>query len=516
MAYLNLSQSSMNNTKQNSVLSSFFRNNIPWVRLAPPRENEPNMVVRILPGMDFSFQNNTEALLSSTEPFKTASGQYTSWAQFVKGYMFFGSFKMHLLSPDTLDMTSHTYPRRGADAFCDLRSFIFFNTGKYATTNPLTGQPTITPEEEELIKYRPYSPNNTAANFESVKLPSKPRTFVLSNVLHRNPQTEQMEQKIGVYSEQMFQTLVQIVKQQIAANSGLPAVSANYPELLFGDVTDQETGCLLEVRYCHNTLTNNRILTLTPSKDPNNETRLGYSQYPVSDDILKKRYILCDPENVLEIWTYQQQLDLLCKDPMFPIDLLKKAKDNGVFKDAELHLELREEGLEMLARRESFKRNAAEGIYTPQPGVAKAAIGNRPIPTIQKPVIPMPATDKATANLPPVNVEALHTASISAKTAVESDLIVEDYHEDAQNSAPVVEEVKPAETVKRSVHGEPYTPTSNTDIPEDTATLSRAKASLSAEDYEKFRTLHMVMITNPQKMTPQTMMEYFQLNAKIQ
>jgi hypothetical protein len=492
MAYLNLSQSSMNNTKQNSVLSSFFRNNIPWVRLAPPRENEPNMVVRILPGMDFSFQNNTEALLSSTEPFKTASGQYTSWAQFVKGYMFFGSFKMHLLSPDTLDMTSHTYPRRGADAFCDLRSFIFFNTGKYATTNPLTGQPTITPEEEELIKYRPYSPNNTAANFESVKLPSKPRTFVLSNVLHRNPQTEQMEQKIGVYSEQMFQTLVQIVKQQIAANSGLSAVSANYPELLFGDVTDQETGCLLEVRYCHNTLTNNRILTLTPSKDPNNETRLGYSQYPVSDDILKKRYILCDPENVLEIWTYQQQLDLLCKDPMFPIDLLKKAKDNGVFKDAELHLELREEGLEMLARRESFKRNAAEGIYTPQPGVAKAA-----------------------ANLPPVNVEALHTASISAKTAVEPDLIVEDYHEDAQNSAPVVEEVKPAETVKRSVQGEPYTPTSNTDIPEDNATLSRAKASLSAEDYEKFRTLHMAMITNPQKMTPQTMMEYFQLNAKI-
>ena len=77
MAYLNLSQSSMNNTKQNSVLSSFFRNNIPWVRLSPPRENEPNMIVRILPGMDFSFQNNTEALLSSTEPFKTASGQYT-------------------------------------------------------------------------------------------------------------------------------------------------------------------------------------------------------------------------------------------------------------------------------------------------------------------------------------------------------------------------------------------------------------------------------------------------------
>lgn len=195
--------------------------------------------------------------------------------------------------------------------------------------------------------------------------------------------------------------------------------------------------------------------------------------------------------------------------------MLKKAKDNGVFKDAELHLELREEGLEMLARRESFKRNAAEGIYTPQPGVAKAAIGNRPIPTIQKPVIPIPATDKAAANLPPVNVEALHTASISAKPVTEPDLIVEDYHEDAQNSAPVVEEVKPAETVKRSVQGEPYTPTSNTDIPEDNATLSRAKASLSAEDYEKFRTLHMAMITNPQKMTPQTMMEYFQLNAKI-
>lgn len=127
----------------------------------------------------------------------------------------------------------------------------------------------------------------------------------------------------------------------------------------------------------------------------------------------------------------------------------------------------------------------------------------------------MPATDKATANLPPVNVEALHTASISAKPVTEPDLIVEDYHEDAQNSAPVVEEVKPAETVKRSVQGEPYTPTSNTDIPEDNATLSRAKASLSAEDYEKFRTLHMAMITNPQKMTPQTMMEYFQLNAKI-
>lgn len=500
MKYLNLSQNSQHNITSQSHKasgSSFFKNNLPWVRLAPPRDGEPNMVIRILPGMDFSYQDNTEALLSSTEPFKTPSGQYTSWAQFVKGYMYFGKLRTHLLSPDTLDVSSHKYPRKGVDAINDLRRFIYFNSGKYATSNPYTGAPTITQEEAKLIEFQ----QNFQASLESCTLPSKPRTLVLSNILHKNNTSGEMEQKIGVYSEQMFQTLIQIVKHQIPVNSGLAPVSENYPDLLFGDVTDQNTGCLLEVRYCRNSLTNSNILTLTPSKDPNNETRLGHTIYPVSDDILRKRYILCDPDNVLDIWSYQRQLDLLCKDPLVPVTLLKKAADSGAFPEGVLNLDLREEGEEILAARESFKKSISEGIKTPTPGVAGHKFPSTPqrveMPIAQNtPTTPTFTKDTATSNLPPLNREVV-AASIKSEQIPESDFIVEDYV-----PAPEI----PVKLLDSK----------ESDRKDEAVILEKAKASLSPEEYEKFKTLHMTMISNPQSLTPSSMMEYFQLNTKIQ
>lgn len=544
--FINFSEAALSKAAQGNShkpTSSFFKNNIPWVRLRAPKEGEAPMVIRILPGMDFSYQENIEALKASTEPFKTVDGKYTSWAQFVKGYSFFGALKTSLLSPDTLDITKHDFPRKNIDAFADLRRFIFFNSGKYATFLP-SGAPTITPEEADLIK-------KPASKLESYKLPSKPRSFAISNILYKNPQTGEMEQMLAVFTEQMFNTLTQITEKPIPVGQGMESVSQQFPYLMFGDPTDKDTGCLLEVRYCMNPLSNSQVLTLTPSKDPKNNSRLGYQQYPITDEILQKREILCDVDDVLDIWTYRRQVDLLCKDPMFPIDLLKKAEDAGTFSNAgPLNYDLRKEGEEILERRESFRKTAYQGFSAPEGGVAMPkpidfnkyinTPINQPEPVMAKPVIPTHTQDTAVGSLPPVSMNRFTTQQPTGQptpAAIFGDTVKVTPQPAASNfptihptpNQPVTQIPQPQPILNAPLQ-EPKVEKLESDITvgdyeestvqeqpqvESDVTLARAFRSLSKEDYEVYRGLHMKFLTNAGNMTPEEMTAFFSLQSKV-
>ena len=116
--------------------------------------------------------------------------------------------------------------------------------------------------------------------------------------------------------------------------------------------------------------------------------------------------------------------------------------------------------------------------------------------TQNTPITPTFTKDTATSNLPPLNREVV-AAPIKSEQIPESDLIVEDYV-----PAPEI----PVQLLDSK----------ESDRKDEVVILEKAKASLSPEEYEKFKTLHMTMISNPQSLTPSSMMEYFQLNTKIQ
>lgn len=510
--FINFSEAALSKAAQGNShrpTSSFFKNNILWVRLRAPKEGEAPMVIRILPGMDFSYQENIEALKSSTEPFKTVDGKYTSWAQFVKGYLFFGALNTSLLSPDTFDITKHDFPRKNIDAFADLRRFIFFNSGKYATFLP-SGAPTITPEEADLIK-------KPASKLESYKLPSKPRSFAISNILYKNPQTGEMEQMLAVFTEQMFNTLTQITEKPIPVGQGMESVSQQFPYLMFGDPTDKDTGCLLEVRYCMNPLSNSQVLTLTPSKDPKNNSRLGYQQYPITDEILQKREILCDVDDVLDIWTYRRQVDLLCKDPMFPIDLLKKAEDAGTFSNAgPLNYDLRKEGEEILERRESFRKTASKTVNQTQP--QDTAVGSLPPVSMNRFTTQQPTGQPIPAAIFGGSVEVISQPVVSNFPVIQpipNQTITQIPQPQPISNAPLQE--PKVEKLESGITVGDYEESMEQEQPqlESDITLARAFKSLSKEDYEVYRGLHMKFLTNAGNMTPEEMNAFFSLQSKV-
>ena len=484
---LDLSGSAMKKNEGNTPSShaGLFKPGVNWIKFHEPRTGEPPMVIRILPGLDYSLLSNEEQFKLSTVPFIDSDGESTSWAQIFRGYMYFGKLKTHIISPDTFNTYKHDFPKPNVDAFVDLARFIRFNTGKYVNAN----SPEFTEEEQRLIA-KPEDKN------DFYKLPSKPRLLVASNALWRDGKSTELKQGVGVFSYQMLQVLMTTTKTTVPMGSTSIKLSEKFPNLLFGDITDKDEGCLLECRYWRNPYTNNDMLILAPSRDKDNKTQEGYSRYPVSDEILAKRYALCDVDDVLDIWSYQRQVDLLCKDPMIPIDLLKKAEDYSVFSKAGavLNYSLREEGEAMLKMRESYSggANTTKTYYTSRTPV-KAA--QAPVSTGTK--FTQVEHTNALSSLPPIQKPVVDTPKPEVSPVeTPSDLITEDYKEVSDQP-------------------EVSTQAINDESQVDSIIVRATKKLTDTSEFNRFVYLHNLMMNDVTKLTTDDMKEYFKLNEKV-
>lgn len=352
---LNLNTSSSENSKsdnqRNFNSSIFVKSGISSMILKKPKPGEAPTRIRILPSFDYSLYQ-TESFKTSVLPFKTPDQKgMTDWAAAVKGYLYFGELWAHFLSPATMQPGA-AFPRKFTDPIADLRSFIYQgNKHQYTLSDGIT--PLINQEAMDLILPDPNS------QFKAPKLPSKPRDFVLVNALVENNETKAWEAKVVILTKQAFNLLEDILDMRPKKSD--PEITPAYPDYLFGDITDMQTGCVLEAREVK-TDSNTKALTLCPSSD--NKSLVGWINKPITVDDLKSRSVLVDPDEVLDIWDYQKILDQLCKDPMIPMDILQLAFDNGAFNSsAVLNLDLRQEGEEILAKRNeaSAKRLNQQG-----------------------------------------------------------------------------------------------------------------------------------------------------------
>ena len=332
---------------------SFFKDGVEHITFRRPKSDQDTFKTRILPAFDYDVESNVDLFKTSYAPFMKSKGIYSEWVAFIRGYTWFGDLRTELISPDTVHIRNfekYPFPRSGTDPISDLRSFIFF--GKRDNKTLLDGVTPLISDEDYTLIAKPLSKN------ESVKLPAKPRVFAISNALIM--EEGEWKVKILVYSEQVFNVLTTILKQY-TPRSYTSIISENFPDLLFGDITDPVTGSVLYGKDIYNPAMKNDIFGLSPSLSKDNDDLTGRSCLEVTNDQLAKRYDLSDDENVLDIWTYERILDLLCKDPMVPIELLKKAEDNGVFKGRSLNYDLREEGEEIIAKREEARRLRESG-----------------------------------------------------------------------------------------------------------------------------------------------------------
>lgn len=351
---LNLNTSNSDNSKsgnqRNFNSSIFVKNGISSMVLKKPKPGAAPTRIRILPSFDYSLYQ-TESFQTSVLPFKTPDQKgMTDWAAAVKGYLYFGELWAHFLSPATMQPGS-AFPRKFTDPIADLRSFIY-QGNKHQYTLPDGITPLINQEAMDLIIPDPNS------QFKAPKIPSKPRDFVLVNALVENSETKAWEPKVVIITKQAFNLLEDILDMRPKKSD--PEITPAYPDYLFGDVTDMQTGCILEGREVR-TDSNIKALTLCPSSD--NKSLVGWVNKPITVDDLKSRVVLVDPDNVLDIWDYQKILDQLCRDPMIPTDILQLAFDNGAFEPSSvLNLELRKEGEEILAKRNEASAKRASGI----------------------------------------------------------------------------------------------------------------------------------------------------------
>lgn len=363
MGLLNINQTSVNvhqNENRFSSFKTFFKEGIDSTIIRKPQPGMPNTRVRILPSFDFT-QYGYDSFQMSVAPYRTEEDRnmFSGWVAFVKGYTFFGDLWAHILSPATLT-PGRDFPAKGQDPITDLRSFLFGEAKQGKT---------LTPEEDLLI-------NGSESPKIFIKVPAKPRTFAIMNALVENAQTRAWDPKIIILSEQAFNKMAGYLK--VKAGRGDKLVSEAYPEFLFGDVTHPSEGCIFEVRQVLGDM-KNRIVTMCPSAD--NETLTGYVQMPIDDAALASRKVLCDPDNVLDIWTYQRILDQLCKEPSIPVETLQRAEAEGVFRNGTLNLDLREEGIALIEQRNAKKAAADSEVYT-----APAAPVSRPVSTASQPM----------------------------------------------------------------------------------------------------------------------------------
>ena len=357
------------NNKQFNV-SMFTQENVKSVLLKKSKNGGAPMRVRILPSFDFSLYGS-EVFNTSVAPFKTPDMKgLTDWCIAVKGYTYFGNLWTHFLSPATLQ-PNFAFPRKGTDPIVDLRSFIFkSNRDRITLSDGFT--PLIDSDALNLITPDPIT--------RFVKLPAKPRDFILVNALVENNETKVWEQQILIMTKQAFGLLCDIL--EVRPKRSDPNVTPSFPDYLFGDITDPSTGCILEAREVK-TDSNLQALTLCPSSD--NKTLTGHIIKPIDDSVLKNRYVLSDPETTIKIWTYQEILDQMCKDPMIPVDLLKLAQDFNVFAyDSVLNLDLREEGeaelakiKEAIAKKSNGSSTITNTTFTQGPTESAVQIANK-------------------------------------------------------------------------------------------------------------------------------------------
>lgn len=254
--------------------------------------------MRILPSFDYNKEEDARDFKSSYVPFRV-KGVDTSWYFYVIGYVFFGEINRHFISPLVLESKENRMRVRGKDPIRDC-----YSLAKAMNRADLT-------EREKL---------------QSAIIPAI-RDFVMANVYVMDNENE-VNNKVMIFTNSAMKDLESQLQTRPGRND--PEINPNFPDLLYGDITDPKTGLALTV--VEKSMPLNTTIKFTGFRLATRPQTLdGKIEWPIDPatpdglSVLESRYNLSDIDNVTYIPSYQEMLEYIVEFSDIPEDIYSEA-----------------------------------------------------------------------------------------------------------------------------------------------------------------------------------------------
>ena len=286
---------------------SFFQKGI---RYLIPSEKK-RVSGRILPARDASMSPEDSAYATSVVPYRdrtsglrdqdTQTEALAGWYSAIKGYKYFGRLMANLTSPLSLKALGGDISiAEIADPIQDCRAL--------ARNNPdwkhLTEKPTGPGVDQRAKAVIPRESN-----------------FALLN-MYAQEERGPWETQLVVVAHQAVEDLKKKLALQTARNQAEVA-DPNWPDYLYGDVTDPQNGFLVNILpFKVGAITVNGFVFGTKEN-----TIEGCRKQPVTPEILADRRVLFSPKT-LRIDTYQDIVNFLVADGTIPYEIIVAACSN--------------------------------------------------------------------------------------------------------------------------------------------------------------------------------------------
>jgi len=268
--------------------------------------------VRLLPAFDSTVKKTSKDYKTSVAPYRDRSGPedyytkspgFSSFYYAVAGFTWYGNNKLSFLSP----LTGGSTNRSGACPATDIYKMCYKN------------------EDSSLHNLTQSQGKSDPASVSRV------RQFGLLNCHMTNPKTNEEENNVLIITSSCLNQL----KKRLSLRAGRedPIISEDFKEFLYGDVTDPKSGSTAFIRETH--IEDNPVLKFAGLFFSNKDGYLeGRQESPISDDVLSNRYDISDTEEVTNIRTYDEILEMLVADGAIPYDIIVRACDryaeNGI------------------------------------------------------------------------------------------------------------------------------------------------------------------------------------------
>ena len=262
---------------------------------------------RILPGFDWA--NNPDpaapAFKQSIIPYRDASqldennqAAFNSFFIRVQAYAFFGNASAKFLSPLTRKQMVGNY---GTEDFWD--PVLDVRQVASQSTDPNIKNLTKRPKDSREGPVIPYPGWKCFFNFYG----------------HDTSSTQEVKNAVLITPNKGGEDLCEKLSEW---RPGIEKVlDPNWPDYLFGDITDPQTGLWITASQIPGTPQNFGGFTLVPSS---HKSAQGAVQKPVGPDVINARYNIWT-EEALMIYSYQDLVNFMVEDGAIPYELIEQA-----------------------------------------------------------------------------------------------------------------------------------------------------------------------------------------------
>ena len=262
---------------------------------------------RILPARDTSFTESDDAYKGSVVPYRdlacgildkeTLTPAFTPWYVFVRAYKFFGTSGDSFISPQTLKQATDN-PMDWEDPVRDC--FNYAQNHSDPSIKALTAKPT------------------DKMGSSVIPLASD---IALINMYLQDPKDNVWKVAIVPVTKTAINDLKDKLSRPTPMSLG-EAYDPNFPDYLYGDITDAARGLLVSTAQI-TTSTGNKFNGFTIGTGAGRDLS-GVQAFPVDEQTLYNRYDL-QSADTLRILSYQELVEFMVSDGAIPLEVIKAA-----------------------------------------------------------------------------------------------------------------------------------------------------------------------------------------------